>query len=147
MSDLPEELYQRAARMLTGSRVSYARYLQLLEAQREALRADDIDLLAHLAADGVTLLEQLDERIQLPSDLLEALARSQGPLRDDVERLLETVQLEVSMAHGEIRRFATALEARRMVMVATLERLHNSPQPYPVVSTPKGLPPPDDSVP
>ena len=46
MTDLPVPLHEWAARTLVGSRVTYARYLQLLEAQRAALRADDIDLLA-----------------------------------------------------------------------------------------------------
>lgn len=132
MSDLPDALHERAARALVGSRVSYARYLQLLEAQRAALRADDIDLLAQLAAEGVALLGTLEQSIQLPQDLVEVLSQSEGPLRDDVERLLETVQLEVGAAHAEIRRFATALEARKTVMLATLNRLHpTDPAPPP----------------
>lgn len=131
MSDLPDALHERAARALVGSRVNYARYLQLLEAQRAALRADDIDLLAQLAAEGVALLGTLEQSIQLPRELVEALSQSEGPLRDDVERLLETVQLEVGAAHAEIRRFATALEARKTVMLATLNKLHGPDQPPP----------------
>ncbi len=130
MSDLPVALHERAARALVGSRVSYARYLQLLEAQRAALRADDIDLLARLAAEGVALLGELELSIQLPPELLTALGQSDGPLRDDVERLLETVQLEVGAAHAEIRRFATALEARKTIMMATIAKLH-PPDPAP----------------
>lgn len=134
MSDLPDALHERAARALVGSRVNYARYLQLLEAQRAALRADDIDLLAQLAAEGVALLGTLEQSIQLPQELVEALSQSEGPLRDDVERLLETVQLEVGAAHAETRRFATALEARKTVMLATLNKLHPPDQPPPPAS-------------
>jgi hypothetical protein len=123
VSDLPVALHERAARALVGSRVSYARYLHLLEAQRAALRSDDIDLLATLAAEGVALLGDLERSLQLPADLVSALTDSEGPLRDDVERLLETVQLEVAAAHAEIRRFATALEARKTVVMAALATL------------------------
>jgi hypothetical protein len=135
VSDLPDALHERAARALVGSRVSYARYLQLLEAQRAALRADDIDLLAQLAAEGVALLGELEQSICLPPELVLVLSQSEGPLRDDVERLLETVQLEVGAAQAEIRRFATALEARKTVMLATLSKLH-PPDPAPPPATP-----------
>jgi hypothetical protein len=131
VTDLPVPLHEWAARTLVGSRVTYARYLQLLEAQRAALRADDIDLLAQLAAEGVVVLGELEEGIRLPPNLIEALTQSVGPRRDDVERLLETVQLEVSSAHAEIRRFATALEARKTVMQAALARLHRPDPPNP----------------
>ncbi len=127
MSDLPDELHRRAARALVTSRVTYARYLHLLEAQEAALRADDIDLLAQLASEGVARLGELEQSIQLPPDLIDALAQTAGPRRDDVGHLLEAVQAEVAMAHGEFRRFASALEARKESMLGSLERLRPPP--------------------
>jgi len=138
VSDLPVALHERAARALVGSRVRYARYLQLLEAQRAALHADDIDLLAALAAEGVALLGELEQSLQLSPDLVTALGQSEGPLRDDVERLLQTVQLEVGAAHAEIRRFAAALEARKAVMLAALAKLHPADPAGPAPPAPTG---------
>jgi cell division septum initiation protein DivIVA len=131
VSDLPDELHRRAARALVVSRVNYARYLQLLEAQEAALRADDLDLLARLAAEGVARLAELEETVHLPPDLIEALGAAAGPHRDDIGNLLAAVQAEVGAAHSEIRRFTAALEARKGVMLGVLARLQNPDGPSP----------------
>lgn len=131
MSDLADELHRRTARALVSGRVNYARYLQLLEAQEAALRADDLDLLATLATEGIARLADLERTLALPDELVLAMEESAGPRRDDIARLLEAVQVEVQAAHAEIRRFSEALEARKGVLLGVLARLQPPPGPTP----------------
>ena len=131
MSDLADELHRRTARALVSGRVNYARYLQLLEAQEAALRADDLDLLATLATEGIARLADLERSLALPDELVQAMEQSAGPRRDDIARLLEAVQVEVQAAHAEIRRFSEALEARKGVLLGVLARLQPPPGPAP----------------
>jgi hypothetical protein len=59
MSMVSESLYWKVSALLDSQRSGLERYRQLLETQRAALRDDDIDLLADLAADAAELAQEL----------------------------------------------------------------------------------------
>ncbi len=130
MSDLPAALSDTAVRALDASRAAYARYLHLLDAQRAAIRSDDLDLLATLADEASAVLSTLERETRLPPELGQHLAGAAGPRAHAVRTLMASLGGEVETARAGIGEFTTHLEARRRALLGALADLSGGGSPF-----------------
>ncbi len=136
MTDLPDSLFGTAMRALQASRLAYAHYLHVLDAQRAAMRADDASLLSALAAEGSVILTTLDRGFRIPPELGQHLHRADGPRARAVRDAMAAVQREAETAKGGIDQFTFQLENRRRSLLGALAELtggspYRPPRPPP----------------
>ena len=113
MIDLSPDLYARLAELLEAQRVAVARHAGLLDAQRAALRSDDLELLVDVTGQAAHLLEGLElagRHLTLASG---PLAETTGPLSDAVRATVAALAGELHTAFAGVRQFAEALQERR----------------------------------
>lgn len=123
MTDLSESLFTAAARALESIRAACARHLDLLEAQRAALRAEDGGLLAALAEEASACLGSLERGARLPPELGQLLPGASGPRASELRRQLAAARLEAEAAEAAIRAFTGPLALRRRAILGALTEL------------------------
>lgn len=130
MSDLPATLSDTTVRALDASRTAYARYRHLLDAQRAALRSEDLDLVAALADEATAVLGALERETRLPPELGQHLPGAAGPRAHEVRTLVAALGLEVEAARAGIGEFTTRLELRRRALLGAMADLSGGGSPF-----------------
>jgi hypothetical protein len=130
VSDLPAALSDAAVRALDASRSAYTRYLDLLDAQRAALRSGDLHLLATLADEATAVLGTLEREARVPPELDQQLPAASGPRASAVRTLMADLRLEVETARAGIGEFTSHLEPRRRALLGALAELSGGGSPY-----------------
>lgn len=123
MTDLPLPLFSRIAAVLESQRTAIGRHAHLLDAQRAALRADDLELLAELACQAAELLEGLEDAnrgLRLVSNQIEGAAGSRA---ETVRVLRGAVAAELGMAFAGVRQFTEMLQGRRRTLMQAIQEL------------------------
>jgi len=130
VTDLAESLYRSAMPGLEATRTTYARYLQLLDAQRAALRADDLHLLSALALEGSGLLARLERETRIPPELGQHLHVSDGLRAGAVRGVMAAVRGEAEAAQAGVQEVTVQLELRRRSVLGALAELSGGGSPY-----------------
>jgi hypothetical protein len=119
VSDLSESFYRRACTFLATQQEVVERCGLLLDAQRAALRCNDIDLLDDLADQSAFDLEGLEPAGR---HLQGALAETRGPRRDQLQQLLHGLSsgLQLVLA-GSIEMAAEVRTGREAAVRSILE--------------------------
>lgn len=128
MTDLSESFYQRVGTLLETQRAAVARYTGLLEAQRAALRSDDLDLLADVAGQAAHLLAALEGAGRHLTIARGPLAETAGPRSDDVRTMLAALALELEQVFAGVRQFSGLLQARRDQLVEAILDENGAPR-------------------
>ncbi len=113
MTDLGESLATRVCALLEAQRTAIGRHAHLLDAQRAALRADDLELVADLSGQSAHLLQNLEEAGRHLVVIQGQLAGAEGPRASMVRSLLAAVTAEVHIAFAGVRQFTEALVHKR----------------------------------
>lgn len=121
MTDLSESLYEKIGTLLEGQRAAVARYAGLLDAQRAALKSDDIELLADVSGNAAHLLAGLESASRHLTAARGPVAETAGPRNETVRTLLAALSIELERTLVEVRQFAEALQGRRGQLVRTIQ--------------------------
>ena len=118
MSDLPETLYRKIATQLEAQRAAIARYAGLLEAQRAALNAQDLELLADVSREAAQLLAGLEAATR---PLTEACGPTGGPRHAEVQTMLAALAVELRGMLEQARQFAETLHRQRARLIRAIQ--------------------------
>lgn len=115
-------LLESAAQLLEAHRSAYGRYHQLLDAMRVALRAEDLELLAHLAEQATDILAAIERHQRLPLEVEQALASS-DPDAEAVRQLVAAVRIEGDQARAGLQSLLERLVEQRATLLRALRAL------------------------
>lgn len=121
MSDLSEQFYVKLSTLLEAQRASVARWAGLLEAQRAALRADDVELLADVSGQAALLFQGLEATTRHLNLVRGPLSETEGPRTEAVRGTLAAFTVELEDAFAQIRQFAEVVQERRSRVVRALQ--------------------------
>jgi hypothetical protein len=127
MSDLSERFYTGVATLLESQRAELARYAGLLEAQRAALRSDDLELLAEMANQAAHLLEGLEKAGRHLTLARGPLAETVGPRSDSIRAMLAALAIELEQGFAAARQFSHLLLERRTRLVGVIVDENGAP--------------------
>jgi hypothetical protein len=120
VSDLSERFYTGVATLLESQRAEVARYAGLLEAQRAALRSDDLELLADMAGQAAHLLEGLEKTGRHLTLARGPLAETAGPRSESVRAMLTALAIELEQGFAAAHQFSHLLQERRKRLVGAM---------------------------
>jgi hypothetical protein len=120
VNDLSQQFFVRVSTLLEAHRASIARWAGLLEAQRAALRSDDLELLADVSGQAALLLQGLEETTRHLNLVRGPLSDTDGPRTQAVRGTLAALAVELEGAFAEIRQFAEVVQERRSRVVRAL---------------------------
>ncbi len=125
MNDLDEVALQEATWALGERRRIFARYTTILDAQRAALKSDNIPLMANLAQQVDAIIADLYANWQriAPYEKVIAEGSSDGPNTQTVRDLMTAVAAEAALAEATVRDLTKQLLRKRRAVRDELELL------------------------
>jgi hypothetical protein len=121
VTDLSRQLFVRVSTLLEAQRASIARWAGMLEAQRAALRSDDLELLADVSSQAALLLQSLEESTRGLDLARGPLSETEGPRTDTVRETMAAIAAELEVAFANIRQFSEVVQERRSRVVRALQ--------------------------
>ena len=123
MSDLPQSLYHKTRALLESQQATLERYGLLLDAQRAALRSDDVDLLSDLAEQAAHLLQGLEATSRNLVFIRGPLLGTSGPRHDSLRLLMDALSAESRRIVEGLGQFLAAAQSRREALVRSIMEL------------------------
>jgi hypothetical protein len=131
VNDIEPAFCDRVCTLLEAQRAAIARYGHLLDGQRAALRAEDLELLAELAAQAADLLGDLEAASRHLVRVTGHLSGRDGGRSRTVRELIAVVSLELQQELARVRQFTEAVQHRKGALVRAIGELEGGSHPRP----------------